>query len=222
MFGKKYDPEKIVGQLATILVPSCAAHVTGYINAVQLDKAERKRMTLSMYLFSISASHGLVGTRNEKFKTTLLKAHRIYLERFRDAETLVKLGELIIWPIERESVSRELHDQSGKSIVSSDFDFHEIRYETLLHVISGIRSNAFLTDISMGMFQGQDDIELGMSLAFKNLGISFTRYVLEIEPNDPELASADRIRFQSSAAHASILLGQGFYNVTDMLKSMSA
>lgn len=223
MFGKKYNPEKIVGQLATILVPSCAAHVTDYINAVQPNEAERTRMMFSMYLFSISASYGSVQTTtNEKFKTALLKAHSIYLERFRDGDMLVNLGETIVWRIERDFVSRELHDRFGKSIVPTDFDFHEIRYGTLLSIVANIRSNAFLTDFSMGMSQGQGDPKVGITLAFENLGISFTRNVLKIDPNSPELSSSDRDRFQGSVAHASVLLGQGFFNVSDISKSMNA
>jgi len=223
MLGKKYAPEQIVSHLATILLPSCAGHVADYINAVRPNEAERRRMTFSMYLFSIAASYGLVQTTaNVKFKTALLKAHSIYLERFRDADILVNLGEAIVWRIERDSISRELRDRFEKSIVPTDFDFHEIRYGTLLGILADIRSNAFLTDLSMGMSQGQGDPKLGIKLAFNALGISFTRYVLKIDPNDPELSLADRDRFQSSAAHASVLLGQGFFNATDILKSMSA
>jgi hypothetical protein len=223
MFGKKYDPEQIVSHLTTILLPSCAGYVHDYLNAVRLDEAELTRMTFSMYLFSVAACDGgIQTTTNAKFKAALLKAHSSFLDRFPDRETLVNLGEIVIWQFERDFIARELHDRLGKSILPGDFDFHEIRYGTLLRIASDIRKNAFSTDIHLGVSQGQGDPKLGMQLAFKALGTSFTRYVLKIDPTDPELSSTDRDRFQRSVAHAIPFLGQGFFNVTDFLKTMGA
>ena len=223
MFGKKYDPELIVSHLATVLLPSCAAYVTDYINAVRLDETERARMKFSMYLFPIVASYGLaLTTTNSKFKTALLKAHIIYLEGFRDREMLVNLGETIVWRIERDAISRELRDRFGQTIAPADFGFHEIRYGTLLGIVSGIRSNAFLTDFSLGMSQAQDNPKLGFQASLNSLGISFTRYVLKIDPNDPDLSSADRDRFQRSVANSILFLGQTYFNVIDIQKSMNA
>ena len=222
MFGKRYDPEEIANSLATALLPSCVDQVTDYINAVRLDAAERKRLMFSIFLFSVAASEGIVRTTtNVEFKTALLKAHTTYLERHRCTEDLGNLGELIIWEIERKFVIRELKVRFGLAVDQSTFDDHAIRNGTLLGIAADFRKEAFLTDIHLGMSQGQGDPRLGIQQTFKSLGTSFTRQVLDIDPNTSDLSHEQHERFHRSVAYASKFLGLGYFNVLDSLKRIS-
>jgi len=222
MFGKKYDPEQIAEKLATIIMPGCAEYLAAYINAVHPNKIEHTRTMLSMYLFPITSTHGFMQTTsNQKLKKALLKAHNIYLDRFRDTDKVVNLGEIIIWRIEQEAFSRALRDRFAESIDPDYFDSHEIKYGKLLTILSEIRSNVSMTDFELGRLHGQGDPKLELLSAFNAMGITFTRQALKIDLNDPKLPPSERDRFQISTGHASVLLGQGFFNVTDFTKSVS-
>lgn len=217
MFGKKYKPIQIATELDTVLLPSCIEQLAIYLKVVQPNEEESKRMQLSIYLFPFIATYGLIHKQvNDKFKTALLEAREIYLERFQDKDIKVNLGEAIIWRVEQEYVAAILHSRHEISIDPSEFDFNEIRYGTLLDIVANFRSEAFLTDISFGMSQSNNKQE-GLSIAFDFLGISFTKHVLKIDPNNSNLTQYESDRFHKSSKCASALLGQGFFNVTDVL-----
>jgi hypothetical protein len=180
-------------------------------------------MMFTMHLFPIAASYGIVHTTtNAKLREALLQAHEIYLSRFREQDQLVKLGDYIIWRIERESVAHELRERFCQLVIPSGFDSHEIRYGMLLRGVSDVRKATFGRDLSFGMSQAGGDSKLGLKLGFMALGTSFTRQVLKMDPTAPDLSPDERERYQTSLGYASALLAHGFFNVTDVFKAMGA
>lgn len=219
MSGLKYNPEHIAEQLAYALLPSGAAHLGAYFNAVRPDDAERTRMMFSVLLFPITASYGMIhNTKDPKFRETLVQAHDVHLKRIREQDKIVNLGDYITWRVERDSIARELREKFCQLVIPSGFDKHQIRYGMLLRVAADVRKQMFGTDIHFGMSQTSDP-KAGLMLAFRALGTTFTRHVLKIDPTGSDLAHWERERYEASIAYASALHAHGFFQITEFFKT---
>lgn len=218
MFGRKIKSEDLAVQLSRALLPSGADYIGSYIHAVRPDESERTRMMFSLLLFPVTASYGaILTTTNQKLKDSLIEAHEIYLSSIHEQDQLVRLGDYIIWRVEREAVVRVLSERYFQLLVPSDFDGHQIRYGMLLRVIADIRKQTYVNDLDLGMSQSKDTKE-GMLEAFTALGTSFTRYILKIDPTNYSLPQSEKDRFMTSIALGSSIQGHGFFGMSDVLK----
>ena len=223
LFGKKYDPDEIAGHLEKIVWPDYPNNLADYIKAVRPDALEQARLRLSTHLFVIAASHNaFVFSKNAKFREALANAHGIFLKRFLDYDKTVNLGQAVVWKAERDKVSSELRDRLGILISPAAFDSNEIPYATLLRVLPEIRNNGYMCDLTFGMSHGKNDAQAGVQFAAQAFGISFTKYVLRIDPTAPDLTSAAAERFQISTGHATIQCFRGFCNIADYSKTIDA
>jgi hypothetical protein len=223
MFGRKYNPEEIAERLRRLLLPSGGMELAAFLQAVCPDEAERERMILNTNLFPIAASYGIVNARTKpKFRDALFQAHELYLNRFREQDKLVSLGDYIIWRVERDWVERDLRERFCQLITPSSFNSHKIPFGMLLRIATDFRKATFRTDLQIGMAAGGGDQKREVILIFAALGTTFTRQVLKIDPTDPGLSSDEINRFQLGLGYASALLGHGFFNLTELFKEMGA
>lgn len=223
LFGKKYDPVEIAGRLEKNVWPDYPNNMTAYFKAVRPDGPEQARLRLSTHLFVIAASHhAFSSSKDANFKKALAEAHNIFLKRFLDYDKTVNLGQTVIWQAERAEVSCALRDRLGIHVAPSAFDSHEIRYDRLLTVLPEIRNKAYMADLAIGMLHGNGDDQKGLQFVALSLGVTFTKYVLRINPNAPDLNSAELERFQVSADHAAILCFSGVCNTADYSKTIGA
>lgn len=218
MFGRKINSQDLAVQLSRALLPSGADYIGSYIQAVRPDESERVRLMFSLLLFPVTASYGaILTTTNQELKDSLIEAHEIYLSSIRDQDQLVRLGDYIIWRVEREAIARVLRERYFQLLVSSDFDEYQIRYGLLIRLITDMRQQTYLNDIDLGMSQGNETKE-GISEVFTTLGTSFTRYILNIDPMNYSLNQSDKDRLMTSIAHGSSIQGHGFFGMSDVLK----
>lgn len=220
MFTRKIKPEVIADRLARALLPSGVEYFASYFAAVLPDELEQERLTLSMMLYPVIASYStILYTKDRKLKEDLTHAHEIYLNRILDQDQIVRLGDYIIWRIEREVIARELRERDALILVASDFDNYQIRYGMLIRMIVNMRQQTYFSDMDIGMSQGRDT-EQGLMLSWKSLGTTFTRQILSIDPAKDNLSQSDRGRFLASIEHGSRLQGYGYFQIVDIIKSL--
>jgi hypothetical protein len=222
MFERKYQPEDIADHLHAI-VRDGGPIFGDYERLVRPDDDERTRLLFTAQLFPIAMSFVCIAktTKNSKLKEALLQAHAIYLSRFLDQDQIVRLGDYAIWRVEREGVSRVLREDFCQLVLAADFDNHEIRYGMLVRAVSDARKVTFQCDLERGLSSSQDFKQCFM-FVFASAGVTFTRQVLKLDPNDPKLSSHQRERFQESAGFASTFIGQSYFKMTDIFKAMGA
>jgi len=219
MFEQKYQPEEIADQFHAIVRDGATIFGT-YERSVRPNDAERTRLLFTAQLFPVAASFiRLSSIKNSKLKNAMLQAYDIYLARFPDQDQIVKVGDYAIWRVERERVARALREDYCQLVVATDFDNQEIRYAMLLRIVSDIRKLMFVSDMETGMSSANDPKQC-LSFAFISAGITFTRQVLKIDPNDPMLTANQQDRIQISSGLASTYIGQSFFRMTDLFKEM--
>src|SRR5439155_2697435 len=132
----------------------------------------------------------------------------------------VILGDYVIWRIEREAVCRVFHKRFDKWIDASGFASQQIRYGLMAQVVSDIRKRAFLIDIQYGMKSASTDQprEQLMSILW-SLATSFTRYVLAIDPANPNNRQATVDRYRTSIGSASQIVGDIYFRLFDECKA---
>jgi hypothetical protein len=228
MFGRKFKPEEIAEQLHAVVLEGTTL-LGAYERFVRPDEAERTRMLFSAQLFPVAASFAVAASvgraataTNANLKDAFLQAHVVYLDLFADQDQLVRVGDYLIWRIERDLVARVLRERFCQVIIPSVFDAHEIRYGMLLRVVSDIRKEMFCADIERGVSLALHDPEQGFMMAFMSAATTFTRQVLNIDPNDPALTDGQRERFQMSGGYAGTFLMQSYFKVIDVFKSITA
>jgi len=222
MFGRKYNPQEIAEHLRTWIAHGQATELIGrYFPSVRPDEPERTRIMFSLHIFPIAASYGMAEAKNDaRLIEAVRQAHDLYLSCFRDRDQIVRLGDYVIWRVEREAVASVLREECCQIIGASTFDEHAIRYGMLLRVVSEIRKRTFANDLLFGMSQPTGDPKQELMSACEWLGITFTRHVLKLAPGDPGLTSDQFERFQTSRGFAAALLMQGLFTLSDMFKTL--
>jgi len=222
MFGRKYNPQEIAEHLRTWIAHGQARDlIGGYFACVRPDELECTRIMFSLHIFPIAASYGIAEAKNDaRLIEAVRQAHDLYLSCFRDRDQIVRLGDYVIWRVEREAVASVLREECCQIIGPSTFDEHAIKYGMLLRVVSEIRKRTFATDILLGMSQPTGDSKKELMSACESLGITFTRHVLKIDLSDRGLTSDQFERYQTSRGFAATLLMQGLFTLSDMFKTL--
>lgn len=222
MFAESYHPEEIADQLHSVVRDGAAIFGT-YQRSINLDEAERTRLLFTAQLTPIAVSFVIVArrTKNEKLKKALFEAHEIYLGGFASQDQIVRLGDYIIWRVERDSLAQALRERFGQIVLANGLNAHEIRYGMLLHVVSDIRKQSFECDVQNGL-NASPNPKQGLSFAFMSAGVTFTRQVLQIDPNDPTINASQQERFNASVGLLASFIGQSFFKITDMSTAMRA
>jgi hypothetical protein len=222
MFGKTFQPKEISDQLQAV-VRDGAAILGGFQRSINPDEAERTRLLFTAQLLPIAVSFLIIArrTKSESLKRALSEAHTIYLDGFADQNQIVSVGDYIIWRVERDSLARALREIFGQIILATGLNAYEMRYGMLLHVVSDIRKQSFECDVQNGL-NATPNPKQGLSFAFMSAGVTFTRQVLQIDPNDPTISRAQQERFNASVGLLASFIGQSFFSITDMATALGA
>ncbi len=167
--------------------------------------------------FSPIASYRLEPVVVELFSA----AHDIYLSRARDQDSLVSLGDYVIWRIERENVTRTLREDFGQVLLTaSSFDTHQIRWGMLLRMLAEVRKRAYVADLRYALnVAPQNDPKAGLQCLFVSCATSFTRYVLQIDPSNSSNSQDTMDRFHASVGLGAGMLGAVYFHIIDLMKS---
>ena len=185
------------------------------------DQTEYARLLFTALLFPLSASHGIAAaTPEDPIFDIIAKAHEVFLSRLRNPDQRVTLGDYVIWRIEREAVCRILQERFKQRIDASGFASHQIRYGLMARVVADIRKRAFLIDIEYGVKSAStEQPKDGLMSILLSLATSFTRYVLTIDPTNPQNTQATVDRYRTSIGLASQIVGDIYFRLVDECKA---
>jgi sulfur transfer complex TusBCD TusB component (DsrH family) len=217
---QEVTPESIASQLFDC-VQRAAPESGVYKQAIGLTQREEQRFLFSLLLYPLGATHGLTAALDQTSPSAHLfsAAHEIYLDRVRDQDALVKLGDYVIWRIECEAVIAALRDDFGQLVLPSEFDARQIRYGMLFRIIAQIRKRTFVSDMRYALnIAPANEPKEHLKYLFIALGTSFTRHTLRIDPSDASNPAAITQRFQASVGLGGIMLAKIYFQLIDLVK----
>ncbi|HEY6167746.1 MAG TPA: hypothetical protein VI454_06880 [Verrucomicrobiae bacterium] len=217
---RRQSPEEFA-ELFAETIRDAAPHFATFKRELNLDAPEYARLLFTSLLFPLSASHSIaVAQPGTPLAAIIPKAHDVFLSKLRNPDQLVTLGDYVIWRIERDAISKVLYERFSQSVDAARFASHQIGYGLMAHIVSDVRKRTFLMDAEYGSgmaSSGQPKDRLMGALMW--VATSFTRYVLTIDPTNPQNTQATVDRYRTSIAFACQIVGDIYFRLVQECKA---
>ena len=176
----RLDASQVALRLVTVFT-SAAHSVSQFEVRLSLDTAERVRLYFSALLFPAVAIAAEAEISRNSNRRVVEAACEIYLRNVPDKERTVRLGEYVIWAVERDNVMKSFqHNPALARDYSSATD--TLPYGSLLTLAHYVRRRSYAIDTQLGLSKIKDpqDRQQTFQAMLEPLASTFAMQVLGI------------------------------------------